>query len=94
MERIDLAQVRHADRQRWRSGDEWDERAAKIAVGVLADGRWYVRIYARNAQKCVGPIDWPGERIACAYPGEHAEHLARGTARRWMRTVGGNWVEA
>jgi hypothetical protein len=81
VERVDLTRLRKAERQRWRSGDEWDDSAPKIAVGQFTDGRWYVRQYG------------PATR-ACAYAGEHAEHLAYGTARRWMRTLGGQWVEA
>lgn len=87
MERVDLAQLRHALRQRWRSGGEWDELAAKVEVGTLADGRWYARIYA-------GTAVMPGGLKTCAYSGPHAEWYARGTARRWMRTVGGEWTEA
>lgn len=85
MERVDLRHVRHAERQRWRNGGEWDRFAAKIAVGELPGGRWYVRWYDMTG-------DWapPG----CVYGGRHAEHYARGTARRWMRTFGGEWVEA
>jgi hypothetical protein len=83
VERIDLGQVRHAERQRWRCGGEWDQRATKIAVGELPDGRWYVR--------CYDGLRDDREPLACAYRGEH---YARGTARRWMRTFGGTWVEA
>lgn len=82
MERVDLGQERHAERQRWRNGGEWDERAAKVAVGQLNGGRWYVRRYGG------------GEQAAKAYAGERAEHYARGTAGRWMRTIGGTWAEA
>jgi hypothetical protein len=81
VERIDLAGVRHAERQLWRNGDLWDERAAKVAVGETGDGRWYVRRYG-------------GSTAVCAYAGPNAEHYARATARRWMRTVGGEWGEA
>jgi hypothetical protein len=69
VERVDLTRLRKAERQRWRSGDEWDDSAPKIAVGQFTDGRWYVRQYG------------PATR-------------AYGTARRWMRTLGGQWVEA
>jgi len=79
VELVDLECERHAERQRWRNGGEWDERAAKVAVGELPGGRWYVRAYG-------------GLRRARAYTGEHAEHYARATARRWMRTIGGDWV--
>jgi hypothetical protein len=94
VERVDLERVRHADRQRWRSGGEWNEHAPKIAVGQLADGRWYARIYAGNTYLCARPVSWPGERKGCAYAGEHAEWFARRTARCWMRTLGGKWIEA
>jgi hypothetical protein len=81
VEHVALDGHRHAERQRWRNGDEWDESAAKVAVGELDDGRWYVRRY--------GP-----DVVACAYAGPHAEHYARGTARRWRRTIGGEWTPA
>lgn len=84
MERIDLDHVRHCERQRWRNGDEWASEATFVAVGTLAAGGWYARWYGR------GPLR-PG---ACAYEHANAERLARATARRWMRTLGGTWVEA
>lgn len=87
MERIDLAVVHSAARQQWRNGDPWDLSAAKIWVGELADGRWYVRRY--HAEQ----VRWPRPG-AIAYTGPRAEWYARGTARRWMRTIGGEWVEA
>lgn len=83
MERVDLAHERHAERQRWRNGPEWDGRSMKVAVGELADGRWYVRCYGGVYRE-----------QARAWSGPHAEHYARGTARRWRRTFGGEWVEA
>lgn len=83
MERVDLAGERKAERQRWRNGGEWDPAATFVAVGELADGRWYVRRYGHVGR-------WP-YRGPCVY---RAEHYARGTARRWMRSVGGDWVEA
>ncbi len=82
MERIDLAAVRSACRQRWSNGGLWDERAVKVLVGEVADGRWYVRRYGGGPEKAI------------AYAGEHAEWYARRTARCWMRTVGGEWAEA
>lgn len=94
MERVDLERVRHAERHRWRSGGEWDEHAPKIAVGELLGGGWYVRIYDANPQLCAPPVRWPGERKACAYAGPAAEWYAYRTAGRWMRTLGGLWVEA
>lgn len=85
MERIDLRRIRKAERQRWRNGDEWARYATKIALGVLPDGRWYVRWYDMTGD---------GAPPGCVYGGQHAEHYARATARRWMRTFGGEWVEA
>lgn len=81
MERIDLRDVPHAERQRWRSGAEWDDAAPKVAVGELVGG-WYVRMYGA------------GRDEARAWTGAHAEWYALGAARRWMRTLGGEWVEA
>lgn len=82
MERIDLTVVHSATRQWWRNGDLWDERAVKVIVGEVAGGRWYVRRYAGGPERVI------------AYAGPHAEHYARKTAGRWMRTIGGEWVEA
>jgi hypothetical protein len=83
VERVDLASERHAERQRWRNGGEWDPAAAFVAVGELDGGRWYVRRYGRSTWLDRGP---------CAYAGPHAEHYARATARRWRRAIGGEWV--
>lgn len=82
MERVDLAVTPHAERQRWRSGGEWDESAPKVAVGELVGGGWYVRVYGAGLDD------------ARAWTGPHAEHYARGAAGRWRRTLGGDWVEA
>jgi hypothetical protein len=82
MERVDLAREHSAERQRWRSGDVWDAGAAKVTIGEMSGGRWYVRVY-----------DGGRPQKAIAYRGPHAEHYARGTARRWMRTIGGAWVD-
>ncbi len=87
MERVDLSSTPHAERQRWRAGDEWDRLAPKVAVGDLPDGRWYARLYD-------GAQSWPRSPRACAYAGPAAEHYARATAGRWMRSLGGTWVEA
>jgi hypothetical protein len=87
MERIYESPMRGAVRQRWRSGGEWDQAAAKVIVGERPDGRWYARIYAGSGR-------WPDRGGACAYSGANAEWLARATAARWMRTIGGTWVEA
>ncbi len=83
MERVELAYERHAERQRWRNGEEWDLRAVKVAVGELLDrDGWYVRCYGG------------GRDGARAWTGPKAEHYARRTAARWMRTIGGEWVQA
>jgi hypothetical protein len=76
---------RRDDRQVWRNGDPWAQATTTVIVGVLPDsGRWYARWFGR------GPLR-PG---ACLYSQAKAEHYARATARRWMRTVGGEWAEA
>ena len=87
MERVSLERVRHAERIRWRAGGEWDQHAPKIAVGELADGRWYVRRYDGPLQR------WPAAGT-CVYAGPRARWYATRTAWRWMRTLGGEWVEA
>jgi hypothetical protein len=84
VERIDLTGQLHAEQQRWRNGWEWGPFVVFVAVGQMADGRWYADWYGRARLR----------RGAAAYAGEHAEWLARRTAGRWMRTVGGTWVEA
>ena len=43
VELVDVMKTAAAIRQRWRNGDPWDERAMKVAVGQLGDGRWYAR---------------------------------------------------
>jgi hypothetical protein len=84
VERIDLADVRHAERQRWANGGLWDSATTCIGVGeLLGGGGWYVRRYT------VGT----GGQDARRWAGTHAEHYARATARRWMRTIGGKWAE-
>jgi hypothetical protein len=82
VERIDLAAVHSACRQRWTSGGLWDYSAVKVLVGEVADGRWYVRRYDGGPDRAI------------VYAGPNAEHYARKTAGRWMRTVGGSWIEA
>lgn len=76
------------DVARWRHG--WDQGwdATSVTIGRLADGRWFAQrsgYYASMRDKREG---------ACVYAGRHAEHYARGTAQRWMRTLGGEWAEA
>jgi hypothetical protein len=87
MERVSESPMRGAIRQMWCNGDLWDERAPRVIVGETPDGRWYARI-------CAGTRRWPDRGGACAYSGDNAEWLARGTALRWMRTLGGQWAEA
>lgn len=81
--KFDLRHLPHAERQRWRNGGEWDERATKVAVGELGGGWWYARIY--------GPYDWVYEQIGRAWP---SERLARRAAAGWMRIEGGTWLDA
>lgn len=84
VERIDLGRRYPGVRARWRDGDEWSPRTRHVVVGVLPDGRWYAARYR------LADVRQPA---ACAYAGPHAEHYARGTARRWRRTLGGTWVK-
>jgi hypothetical protein len=89
VERVNLDVERYAerrdDRQVWRNGDPWAQATTTVIVGVLPDsGRWYARWTGR------GPLR-AGD---CVYKGVNAEHYARGTAGRWMRTVSGEWAEA
>lgn len=89
MERIDLTRVdgkvRHATwSTRWALGPF----ATFVCVGELDDGRWFAERYGRGAS--VRDL----REGAPVYAGPNAEHYARGTARRWMRTIGGEWVEA
>jgi hypothetical protein len=85
VERVFETPMRGAVRQWWRNGDVWDPRATQVFVGERRDGRWYARWHGGPAILREG---------ACVYAGPKAEWYARGTARRWMRTVGGEWVEA
>jgi hypothetical protein len=72
------------DRSVWVNGDPWSAGTTTVIVGELPEsGSWYARWFGR------GPLR-PGD---CIYTGANAEHYARATARRWMRTVGGVWVE-
>lgn len=84
MERVDLGRRYPSVQQAWRNGDVWDSATDNIVVGRLPDGRWYVCWFDLNGDP----------EPARAYAGPHAEHYARGTARRWRRTFGGEWVEA
>ena len=89
MERVDLVLVHDkVRRQRWRNGWEHGPFVTHIAVGELGDGRWFAERHGRAASR------WDLREGACVYAGPHAEWYARGTVQRWMRTVGGEWVEA
>lgn len=87
MERVFESPPIGAIRQHWANGDLWDQRTTQVIVGERPDGRWYARI-------CGGNGHWPDRDGACAYSGAKAEWYAQATARRWMRTVGGEWAEA
>jgi hypothetical protein len=86
VERIDLGNSFPQVKCIWRNGDPWGSRTVQIVLGGLPGDRWYVAALGW----CAPWSELPG----CAYAGEHAEHYALATARRWMRTVGGEWVEA
>jgi hypothetical protein len=89
VERIDLAQVYGKTRhQAWRRGWVYGPFVTHVAVGELDDGRWFAERYGRDASV------WDKREGACVYSGPDAEWYAMGTARRWMRTVGGEWVRA
>jgi hypothetical protein len=89
VERIDLTRLDGKTRhQTWRRGWVYGPFVTHVAVGELADGRWFAERYGRAAS--VRDL----REGACVYAGPKAEWYARGTARRWMRTVGGEWVEA
>lgn len=75
--------------QTWRTGWVQGPFTTAVSVGRLADGRWY----AERSGRAMSRRD--KREGACVYgPAERGEHLARATARRWMRTVGGEWAEA
>jgi hypothetical protein len=84
VERVFETPMRGAVRQWWRNGDPWDQHATQVFVGER-DGYWYARWHGGPA------VLRPG---AAVYDGPRAKWYARATARRWMRTVGGEWIEA
>jgi hypothetical protein len=89
MERVDLAQVHGKTRhERWRNGWEQSPFVTFVEVGELGDGRWFAERVGRGASRR------DKREGACVYAGTKAEHYARGTVRRWMRTIGGEWAEA
>lgn len=87
MERIDLTYEHGVDRLlSWNNGWIWGPFVTVVTVGRLADGRWFAQRYGRAATRR------DLREGACVYTADaRGEHLARATARRWMRTVGGKW---
>ena len=82
---VEIYAERRDDQQVWRNGDPWATATTTVAFGALPDsGRWYARWFGQ------GPLR-AGD---CVYSGRHAEVLALATARRWMRTIGGEWADA
>jgi hypothetical protein len=89
VERIDLTRLDGKERHElWHNGWPLGPYVTHVCVGQLADGRWFAERYGRAASR------WDLREGAPVYAGPHAEHYARATARRWMRTIGGDWVEA
>jgi len=89
VERVDLVrEFGKTQHQRWRDGWSDGPLVTYIAVGQLADGRWYAERYGRGASRR------DLREGGCVYAGPNAERLARATAGRWMRAGGGAWVEA
>ena len=82
MERVFETPMRGAIRRAWRNGGVWDRGTTEVFVGER-DGGWYARWHGASGALRPG---------AAVYSGPHAEWYAQGTARRWMRTVGGDWV--
>lgn len=72
----------------WRHGWVYGPFVTHVVVGELADGRWFAERYGRAASRR------DKREGACVYDGPDAEHYAQATAQRWMRTVGGEWVDA
>jgi hypothetical protein len=89
VERVDLTWEDGKTRlERWRHGWAQGPFVTHVGVGQLADGRWFAERTGRAATRR------DMQEGAAVYAGPHAEHYARGTARRWMRTIGGEWMEA
>ena len=89
MERVDLAHENgKAPEQSWISGGPQSPFRSTVRVGQLADGRWYAERVGRAASVR------DKQQGACVYEsGDRGRYFAVATARRWMRTVGGEWVE-
>jgi hypothetical protein len=89
VERVDLVHEHgKAVHQRWHHGWELGWNATYVAVGQLADGRWFADRVGRGASRR------DKREGACVYAGPHAEWYARRTAGCWMRALGGTWAEA
>jgi hypothetical protein len=90
VERVDLVRTYGRTRVRaWRNGWVQSPRVTVVTVGRLADGRWYAERHGRAANRR------DLREGACVYGSDdRGRRLAEGTARRWMRTVGGEWVQA
>lgn len=72
----------------WRHGWVQSPFVTVVTVGRLTDGRWFAERHGRGA----GRRD--KREGACVYGvGDRGRRLALDTARRWRRTVGGEWVE-
>lgn len=73
---------------RWTTGDPYGPFATTITFGRLADGRWFVHCAGRKARRR------DKQEGACVYSAtDRGRRLALDTARRWRRTIGGEWVQ-
>lgn len=88
MERIDLTyEYGRRCEQSWANGWVQSPFLTVVSVGQLADGRWYAERSGRAASRR------DKREGACVYgTGDAGRHFAMATARRWMRTVGGEWT--
>lgn len=90
VERLDLTWLfGKTEHQRWHAGGLYGPFATVVAVGQLADGRWYAERHGRGASR------WDRREGSCVYrAGGRSRRLAEDTAARWRRTAGGEWVDA
>lgn len=73
---------------RWTTGWSHGPFTTTITVGRLRDGRWYAERHGRAATRR------DKRQGACVYgASDRGRRLALDTARRWRRTVGGEWAE-
>lgn len=71
----------------WRHGWRDGPFTTVVSVGRLADGRWYAQRHGRAATRR------DKREGACVYAAtDRGRRLAEDTARRWMRTIGGEWT--